>query len=150
MTYSVGTLWGIYIVVLVVAWIILWLLVAASAPSTSMNYGTAFFLATIFGAVAAFIGAAWLDPNQLTDNDKTWLTVLFLVAFLLPVLIILYLFWFDSSFQPNCQPQCSACCKPNPCYITRTIQCNSETGQCELKKKTIHTSDGNQLKIKYT
>jgi hypothetical protein len=128
MTYSVGTLWIIYASVLVGTWILL-------AIFLTNRYAISFFLATIFAAVAAFIGAAWLNPNQLTDNDKSWLTVLFMVAILLPVFALLYLCCWNGNVSS--------------CRVKRTIQCDEETGICHLQKKTIYQGDGDITEIVY-
>lgn len=63
MSYSVGSLRITYVV---------------------YSIGTAFFLATILGAIAA-----WLDPNQLDTTDKTWSSVLFLMTFLFSLFYML-------------------------------------------------------------
>lgn len=86
MSYSVGSLWIIYIAVVLVSFIGYWLI---------LRKGIAFFFAISFGAIAVFMGGAWLDPNQLNTTDKTWLSVLFLVAFLLPIFFIVYVVWIE-------------------------------------------------------
>lgn len=94
MNYNVGTLWGIYIVVVVITFILFLLFIGkARHYYNSIGYGIVFFLASILGAIAVFIGAAWLDPNQLSSNEKTWLSVLFVIAFLLPIFGIVYIVW---------------------------------------------------------
>lgn len=160
MSYSVGTLWGIYVIVVVIAFIIFWLLLdSARYYYRSVSYGTAFFLATLLGAIAVFIGAAWLDPNQLSDSDKTWLSVLFIVAFLLPIFVIFYIVWAgeyaaitgEESCMPKwCKKSCEKPCKKScenkdPCkdksYTKKTIHCDSDTGICHVKKKKVYQGD---------
>lgn len=142
MTYSVGTLWIIYVAVLVGTWLLLWFLLTRTSNYYGyFSYGTALFIATIFAAIAAFIGAAWLDPNQLTDSDKSWLTVLFLIAFLLPVFVLIYLFWFNEASTT------SGCCMDR---VKQTIQCDRETGLCHLQKKTIYQHTGDIIEVIYT
>lgn len=162
MQLTVGGLWGIYIVVVVVSFIILWLLLgAAQRYYRSVSYGAAFFIATILGAIGVFIGAAWLDPNQLSSTDKTWLSVLFLIAFLLPVFVILYIVWAGeyASFtgEVDCMPSwCrkdswhkNPCVKKDECYTKQTIECDRDTGQCYITKKKVYQGD-NVTKVKYT
>ena len=102
MSYNVGTLWGIYIIAVIAIFIIFWFLIGTIQKyRTNIGYGTAFFISTLFGAIAVFIGTAWLDPNQLTDSDKTWLSVLFAVAFLLPVFVVIYIVLFTRVIGPK-------------------------------------------------
>lgn len=168
MTINVGTIWGIYLVAVVVSFIILIFF---------LNVGYAFLFATLLGAIAAFIAAAWLDPNALTSNEKTWLGVLFIVAFLLPIFVLLCVAWAGSNNTPccdkikdpcdKCKPKKPACevpkpvcakpkcpCEKDPCtckvapvtepvHTKQTIQCDPNTGQCHVTKKKIY--QGNDI-----
>jgi small-conductance mechanosensitive channel len=138
MSFNVGTLWAIYIIVVIISFIIFWLfLKSAQYYYPSINYGSVFFLASLLGAIAVFIGAAWLDPNQLNSTEKTWLTILFLIAFLFPIFIILYILWTGeySSFTGN-ENYLSSCsqdsckCQKNPCECKRI-------DPCECQKKSL-------------
>lgn len=155
MSYSVGALWVIYIVVVVVSFIIFWLILGqVQSHYRSISYGTAFFVATILGSIAVFIGSAWLDPNQLNTTDKTWLSVLFLIAFLLPIFVILYVVWAGEyaslTGEDDCLPDW---CKKDPCaeesYVKQTIHCDIDTGVCHVKKKKIYQGD-NVTKVIYS
>lgn len=136
MSLTVGTLWGIYILVVVISFIIFWLFLGtAQRYYNSVGYGTAFFFSTILGAFAVFIGAAWLDPNQLSSSEKTSLSVLFVIAFLLPIFVVLYIVWAGeyASFtgEDNCLPSwCrkDPCPKKNPCH---------KKDPCETDVKTL-------------
>ena len=152
MTFSVGILWGIYILVVVISFAIFWLLLEfVQHHYRSVSYGTAFFIASLFGALSVFIGAAWLDANQLTDTDKAWLSVLFILAFLLPIFIIIYIIWVGeySSFteEGNCLP---GWCKKDPCkkdpckkksYSKKKVHCDNDTGICHIQKQKIYDGD---------
>lgn len=145
MDFTVGSLWVIYIGVVVVVFIIFGLCLSwAKEKYNSVGYGTAFFIASLLGAIAVFIGAAWLDPNQLTSTDKTWLSVLFLVAFLMPVFVIFYIVWAGeyASFtgEEDCMPKC---------FTKQTIHCDRDTGMCHIKKKKMVNGD-DVTKIKYS
>jgi hypothetical protein len=155
MSYSVGVIWGIYIIVVVITFIVLLLLLdVARNYYRSVSYGTAFFMATVFGAIAVFIGTAWLDPNQLNDMDKTWLSVLFIVAFLLPIFVIFYVIWSgeyasiigdcNKKCEIPCEKECETPCekkKKDKCYIKKNIHCDSDTGICHVKKEKIYQGD---------
>lgn len=94
MNWAVSALWGLYIIVVVGTFVILWLLLGmAQRYYTSLGYDSAFLVASVLGAIAVFIGTAWLDPNQFSSTDKPWLTVLFIMAFVLPIVVILYILW---------------------------------------------------------
>lgn len=118
MSLTVGTLWGIYIFVIVIAFIIFWLFLGtAQRYYNSVGYGTAFFFSTILGSFAVFICAAWLDPNQLISSEKTSLSVLFLIAFLLPVFVVLYIVWAEEYSSFTGENSClSFWCHKDPCH----------------------------------
>jgi len=160
MNMTVGILWGIYIVVVVLSYIILWLLLsAAQTYYRSISYGTTFLFATLLGAIAVFIGAAGLDPNQLSSTDKTWLSVLFLIAFLLPVFVIMYIVWAGEyasiTGEENCmpawckEPKCKQDKCKDDCYTKETIHCDRDTGLCHIKKKKVHWGN-NVTKVIYS
>ena len=148
MDYSVGSVWVIYIVAVVISYVVFWLLMGSvKRYYDSISYGTAFLLATVIGAVAVFIGAGWLDPNQLNDTDKTWLSVLFLMAFLLPIFAILYLVWAG---EHTCLTTCNSY---DPCssevHVKQTVHCDNETGTCRVTKRKIYQGD-NITKVLYS
>lgn len=147
MAIAVGTLWIIYAAVLLGTWLLSWwLLNTAASYYDTLAYGTAFLFATLIAAIAAFIAGAWLDPNQLTDSDKSWLTVLFMIACLLPILVVIYMLWIGYSCVEPCINECRSECS----RVKQQIHCNRETGQCYLQKKTIYQPNGDRLKIVYT
>ena len=116
MSYGVGTLWGIYIIVVIATFIILWIVFEYN--SCRYSGGSSFFLSTLAGAIAVFVGAAWLDAGQLTDSDKTALSVLFIVSFLLPILVIFYIVWSGQYASLVCQEKCDVVAEKNcdnPC-----------------------------------
>jgi hypothetical protein len=91
MNFNVGSLWGIYIAVVVVAYLMFYCCMGPVKRSfRTVGHGCAFFMATFLGAIAVFVGAAWLNANTMTQMEKTWLSVLYLVAFLLPIVVTFY------------------------------------------------------------
>ena len=156
MSYNVGALWIIYIIIVAIMFLLFWLLLGSIQKYyASMSYGFALLIATLIGAIAVFVGAAWLDPNQLNTNEKTWLSVLFVIAFLVPIFIILYIVWAGEyasiTGEDDCLPSwCKSLC--NPCdedlcikdektRIEKTIHCDTQTGQCQIKKKKFYKGD---------
>ena len=151
MSSTVGTLWGIYIIVVVISFLIFWLFLGtAQSYYNSVGYGIAFFLSTILGAFAVFIGAAWLDPNQLSSSEKTSLSVLFVIAFLLPNFVVLYIVWAgeyasfttEDSGLPSCTKK-DPCPKNNLCetHTEKLIHCDRDTGLCHVKKEIVYQGD---------
>jgi hypothetical protein len=157
MSYGVGTLWAIYIVTVIITFIILWLLLGSVRRYySSVSYGMAFFFATLLGLIAMFIGTAWLDTNQLNDSEKSWLSVLFIIAFLLPIFVIFYIIWtgeyasmIGEENSSNCfkKPYPCACkknpcicmkdpcaCKRDPCVCKKTYPCACKRDPCVCKK----------------
>lgn len=166
MNYSVGVIWGIYIIVVVITFIVLLLLLDVPRNNyRGVSYGTAFFLATVFGSIAVFICTAWLDPNQLSDTDKTWLSVLFMVAFLLPIFVVFYVIWSgeyagiigdcETKCDTPCEKKCETPCEKKgeapcekkcetPCekyVVKKNINCDSDTGICHIKNEKIYQGD---------
>ena len=92
MNCSPETLWGIYVIVIIISLIVFWNI----KYYNETHHGMAFFLAFLIGAITVFIGTAWLNPHQLSGIDKTWLGILFLIAFSIPIVMLLYILW--------CQP----------------------------------------------
>src|SRR5579863_4053808 len=94
MDYTVGTVWIIYIITVLIVLIIFWIaLKFTQNPCNRRHYGIAFFLATVIGAIAVLIAAAWLNTATLTSSENAWLSVLLVVAFLIPILVIFYIVW---------------------------------------------------------
>src|SRR3990170_2868737 len=98
MSFNVGMLWGAYIIVMVITFILFGLLFEAVRSSynyddSGASYSGVLFLASVAGALTVFIGTAYLNPTDLTNSDKTLLSVLFIVAFLFPLFIIFYIVW---------------------------------------------------------
>lgn len=126
MSYNVGTLWIIYVVVVVLTFLILWGLFSQSMRNIGVTM--AFCVATLLGAIAVFIGAFWLDPNTMSSGDKTWLAVLLVVAFILPIFVILIIIWTGRyGMKDTCD------CKPMKCIDKCVKKCQRPDGQCAKK-----------------
>ena len=141
MSYNVGILWGVYLVVLIISFIIIYFVMSSAQKyDQSIDIASAFFLATLLGAIAVFIGAIWLNTAQLSDSEQIALSVLFIVAFLLPIFTILYIVYVGNK---ECLPECTDPCK-TPCpksYNKKYIHCDGDTGLCHLEKEEIYEGD---------
>ena len=90
------TLWIIYLVTLVVSFIALYFLLNTHCQK---NLHKVCFLTALIGAIVVFISLLWVDFLKLNESDKTSITVLIAIAFILPVFVIIYLIW-------NCKLLC--------------------------------------------
>jgi len=146
--YNVTTLWIIYIIVVIAIFLLFWAFISnIKEKYSTFGYGSILFIATICGAIAVLIGTAWLNPVQMSSNDTTSLSILYIVSFSLPMLVVFYIVWmgeYASFTGENC---CSdGCQKPgcprkncNPgCRTEKLIECNNNTGICQLKEQTMY------------
>ena len=136
MKYNVGTLWIIYIIVLVLGFILCW---AVLYFTHNMNFAMAFFLATLLGLIAVIIGSFWLDVNNLNSTDKTWLTVLYVVAFVLPIIALVCMLVFMNKGAQSSQNMFA---KKDVVNISKDIKCDTETQLCEFEDKK-YVKNGN-------
>lgn len=140
MNLTVGTAWGIYIVVVVAVLIIGWLIagcVRSSYPSA--GWGTIFFVASLIGALVVFVSSFWINTSNLTSSESVWLTILFLVAFLLPILIVIYMVWAGEYMSFTGEDRY---------YMKEVLDCDQATGVCKTTSRTV--VDGNKMiKTKY-
>lgn len=175
MEYNVGVLWGIYVGVTAFFLLVgLGLAYYFSCRGRAATYGLAVLIAFILGAIAAFIGAAWLDPNTMTEEDNVSLTILLVVAIVLPILAIIYVIWAGecSSWWNGsngcatgacpvaapCDKPCDKPCPPvDPCHdkCSNPIYCPVKekvvvsNGQTHIASQTLRDQHGHEIKICY-
>ncbi len=160
MSINVGTLWCIYVITLLLFFAIFAyiLITYARTRYQTVGYGTAFFLGSILGAIAVFIGAAWLDPNNLTYDDKNWLSVLFVVAFMIPVFAILYTICvgeYKCFTNTNCAAVVENACDDNIACpfidkldVREYYDCDVNSGSYILKKKRFY-KNGKSIEVNF-
>jgi len=149
MTYNIATLWAIYLIILVISFIIFYYILKSSNKCCdSVKIGNVLLLASILGAIAVFIGAIWLNTNQLTTGQQAALSILFIIAFLLPIFIILYIVYSgECSLVTECKERCpttDTCPK-----IKKTIHCDKDTGICQVTQEEIQM-DNNVTTVVYS
>lgn len=121
MAITVNGLWMIYIIVAIASFIILWILfalVSRCRTCTGLNWGTAFLWGTLIGALTVFILGFWINQDTLSDGEWTSLSVLYLVAFILPIFTAIILMWTSGHFSwkhCGCKKQQDPCKKSEPC-----------------------------------
>lgn len=95
MKITVGNLWWLYVVVVVVAFIVFWAISKAVVSNDDgfVPYASIFFVATLIGAIVVFVWASYLKIDSMSSADKTSLSILLVIAFLLPVFSLFALGW---------------------------------------------------------
>ena len=88
---NVSTSWLIYILVTVLVYVILRFIAKKLIPSVKL------MIAFLVGAFAVFLSAPTLDVE--TRNDRLMMGGLFIVAYLAPIIIGLYIIWKGGYFN---------------------------------------------------
>ena len=74
------------------------------------------FISSIIGIIVIVIGTFFLDVNNLTPDDKTLYSILLILVFLFPLVIIFYMLYTGEYYEKikkeynECDP-----CLPKPC-----------------------------------
>ena len=87
------SLWIIYIITLLVTFFLLYFILSPSCVDSCGNFNSLVFITSLIGAIIIFMCLLWLDPITMDVSEKLLISILILVAFLLPVIIIIYLVW---------------------------------------------------------
>jgi hypothetical protein len=116
--------WLVYILVVIVAF----LLLSIIAYTNKFNTITRLFLSFLIGALLIFI----LSPSIITKNegDRTWYGLLVLVAFVIPLILGIWMIFAFRSGNVNFGQR-------GDCVVERTIQCD-ETGACHVAGENRH------------
>jgi hypothetical protein len=128
---NIGALYGIYLIVVIVFFIIFYItLEAVNALSISISI----LYASFIGIIVVFLGFIWLSSEQLTTNESMQLSILLIIAFLLPTFLIIYITYMkeqacqrkdclaNSSQGKTCQqklddtPTCTGFCQKESYY----------------------------------
>jgi len=114
--------WLIYILVVIVTFLLLTFITFTSTLSTPLRVLISFLV----GAFVIFI----MSPSIVakTDTDKTWYGILVIVAILIPLIIGIWLI-----FSNRCRNLIE-----NGCVIEKTVECDKDTGVCEVVGVTEH------------
>ena len=84
---QIAQLWLVYIL----AVLIVYLLIANTGLLPNLGQGVKLFIALLVGALFVFL----FSPSAILDSptDKTWFNILLLVAYIAPVVALLWLLW---------------------------------------------------------
>lgn len=133
MGLTVAGLWTIYIIVTVASFIVLWILFALASRCNScsgLNWGTAFFWGALIGGLTVFILGFFINPDELTQGDFTSLSVLYLIAFLLPVFTAFIIMWYNGLYAARRCTDKDPCVKKvscDPCKVPKKKQYQAQT-----------------------
>lgn len=86
---SAGILWIIYIAVVILSFLLVGYL--GAARSFGGKWWVNAFLALLLGAIVVYVLTPFVTLN--TQSDRTWLGVLLLVAYILPLVAALFMIW---------------------------------------------------------
>jgi hypothetical protein len=116
--------WLIYILVVIVAYILLTIITYTARLSTLVRL----FLSFLIGALLIFI----LSPSIITKSeaDRTWYGLLVLVAFVVPLVLGIWLIFAYRNRGANLLQQ-------KECVVERTIRCDAN-GSCHVAGETRH------------
>jgi hypothetical protein len=88
---NISTSWLIYILVTVVAYLIL------KYVATNLMGSVKLMIALLVGALAVFLSAPSLDIES--GMERIWMGVLFVVAYVAPIIMGLYIIWKGGYFN---------------------------------------------------
>ena len=101
------SLWIIYVVTLILTFFILYFILSSTSldyPNNN-NFNSLCFITALIGAIVVFIALLWIDPIIFETTDKISISILMIIAFLLPVIIIIYLVW-NGCLLPQQNTEC--------------------------------------------
>lgn len=128
--------WLLYIVAVILVFIVLTL------PQISkLKMGAAAFFALLIGAIAVFVASLTVS-SDITQNEKNWLAVLQVIAYLLPIIALVYMIHKGEHKHFGKEEE-------EICSIHETVVCDSETGVCLPVKKKI-SCGSNVSRVRYT
>jgi len=86
---NIGTIWIVWIIVVIVIWAILYY----PGFGVGLRGSGAFFFALIIGLIVVFaLSLGFLNTwNEISTNDKQWLSLLWFVAYLLPLIVAIWI-----------------------------------------------------------
>ena len=148
MDVTVPSLWLLYIIVVVIVLVIAWIIYALMKKNKgSVGLGTFLFIATLIAAIITYIASMSLNYSLLSQSDRTWLMILYIVMFILPVIFLIFMFWRgEHKSSMSCGQQENQMCGA----VTKDkIKCDEDTGICRIEKREIHYDNGSSQKIKF-
>lgn len=88
---NVSTLWLIYILIILISYSLLYYYVS------DMNFNIKIFLILILGGLFVFLSTYSVEINN--EKDQLWLSILHLLAYILPLITGIYVLYKDGYFQ---------------------------------------------------
>ncbi len=84
---GVALLWAIYIIVVIAVWVVLWVPQLCIALDMVLSA----FIALVVGAIVIFLLSPTVGMHTLDKAQSGWLSALFIIAYLLPILLLLWI-----------------------------------------------------------
>lgn len=132
MAINTVTIWIIYIIIFAIVYLIL----RYVSRDCQINTNILLFIASVIAAISVLITASQLNTN-INQVDEAFIAALFVIALLIPIFIILYIFWLI---------ECEKC---GHIKTERFINCNTETKVCQLEKE-VDIRDNNITTVVYS
>jgi hypothetical protein len=135
---NVATLWIIYVVVVIILWLILWL----PCFRIELDPILAAFVALVVGALLVFVLSPMLDMTTLTAGNKSALSALFIVAYILPIILLIWVLLAGYFTIQHCQKSLgfgTYCERERERQMARNcgneyrngeVICDPDTGEC--------------------
>ena len=153
---NVAALWVIYIIVVIIVWLVL----ALPCFGIMANSAVAAFFAFLIGAIVVAVLTATVNWSALTQTDKDWLYVLMFVAYIIPILIAIWII-FSCYYKEMCYKQKHMHCKKKPACqekayshqdeyaehhhhdesMKMVLDCDRASGECQTRKIVARDGD---------
>lgn len=117
---KVGWVWAVYVVVV----LILFLLLSWSQMS-KVGRGIAALIALVVGALVVFV-ASMSVPKDLTKAEQNWLSLLMIIAYILPIFAIIYVAWSGEYRAIS----------GDACATEKTVICDEATNKCSIVQES--------------
>lgn len=94
MDLTLEQLWGVWLLTLVVALLIIGLILwAIRSKYATLSWGVALFIAGLLAAIAVFIGANYVNTTDFTQGQQVSFYILLALAIIVPLIGLFMIFW---------------------------------------------------------
>ena len=118
---NIGALYGIYFAILIIAFVIFYLVLDIV---NALSIAVALLYSSFLGIVVVFLGFIWLSTQNLNTDQSMALSILLIIAFLLPTFLIIFITYMKERAcqAKSCQakmdetPTCTGFCQKESYY----------------------------------
>lgn len=136
MNVTVGGLWVLYIVIIIITLLIGWV-VQMNNPKKNITISSTLLIGSIIGAIIVFIGSFWLDINNMSQSDKSWYALLIFIIIIIPFIFLIYISY--NKVNKNIEVMNDESIKDKK-VIKEEYECenlNEECKECKMTKKEV-------------